>query len=61
MSKFFNVAAVCRSEQHYMVDISDRLEQIRKMVDAAIIMWKQRRGTGSGRMLLWILAENRLW
>lgn len=34
MSKFFNVAAVCRPEQHYMVDISGRLEQIRKMVDA---------------------------
>lgn len=34
MAKFFNVAAVCRPEQHYMVDISDRLVQIKAMIDA---------------------------
>ena len=34
MAKFFNVAAVCKPQKHYMVDISDRLEQMKKMVDA---------------------------
>ena len=34
MAKIFNVAAVCRPDQHYMVDISGRLEQIKQMVDA---------------------------
>ena len=33
MSKIFNTSAVCRPEIHYMVDLSDRLEQIKKMVD----------------------------
>lgn len=33
MSKIFNTSAVCRPEIHYMVDFSDRLEQIKKMVD----------------------------
>lgn len=34
MSKFFNVNGNCDSEIHYMVNISDRLCQIKKMVDA---------------------------
>ena len=33
MEKYFNVSAVCRPELHYMVDITDRLRQIRAMVD----------------------------
>ena len=33
MNRIFNVSADCRPELHYMVDISDRLEQIEKMVD----------------------------
>ena len=33
MSKIFNTSAVCRPEIHYMVDLSDRLAQIKKMVD----------------------------
>lgn len=34
MARFFNTAAVCRPNQHYMVDISDKLRQIKEMVDA---------------------------
>lgn len=34
LGKFFNVAAVCNPDQHYMVDITDKLVQIRHMVDA---------------------------
>lgn len=34
MKKCFNVSADCKSWLHYMVDISDRLEQIKAMVDA---------------------------
>ncbi len=34
MAKYFNTVAVCRPNQHYMVDITDKLEQICKMVDA---------------------------
>ena len=30
--KTFNTAGTCRPNQHYMVDITDRLEVIRKMV-----------------------------
>ena len=33
MPKIFNVAAVCLPDIHYMVDISDRLCAIKKMVD----------------------------
>lgn len=34
MAKFFNVNADCHSDIHYMVDITERLKQIREMVDA---------------------------
>lgn len=34
MKKSFNVSADCRQQLHYMVDLSDRLEQIKSMVDA---------------------------
>lgn len=34
MGKFFNVNANCIPKQHYMVDLTDRLEQVKKMVDA---------------------------
>lgn len=34
MGKVFNVTGTCRPELHYMVDITERLEQIKKMVDA---------------------------
>ncbi|MCD8337016.1 MAG: AAA-like domain-containing protein [Lachnospiraceae bacterium] len=33
MSKYFNVTAVCVPERHYMVDITDRLQKIKMMVD----------------------------
>ncbi|MCD8129834.1 MAG: ATP-binding protein [Lachnospiraceae bacterium] len=33
MAKYFNVNGLCRPEKHYMVDLSSRLEQIKKMVD----------------------------
>lgn len=32
MGKFFNVTAICRPRQHYMVDITEKLEQIKAMV-----------------------------
>lgn len=34
MAKAFNINADCKQGLHYMVDISDRLRQIRSMVDA---------------------------
>ncbi|MBO5070639.1 MAG: AAA family ATPase, partial [Roseburia sp.] len=34
MSRIFNVSAVCIPELHYMVDITDKLEKIKAMVDA---------------------------
>lgn len=34
MSRIFNVNGDCKPEQHYMVDLSDKLRQIRAMVDA---------------------------
>ena len=34
MAKTFNIAADCKPSIHYMVDISDRLEQIKKMIDS---------------------------
>lgn len=34
MSKIFNITADCKPSLHYMVDISSRLEQIKKMIDA---------------------------
>ena len=32
--KVFNTTAVCIPEKHYMVDLSDRVTEIKKMVDA---------------------------
>lgn len=34
MSKIFNTIAACMPEYHYMVDLSQRLEEVKKMVDA---------------------------
>lgn len=34
MSKIFNVSADCQPQLHYMVDLSDRLQKIKAMVDA---------------------------
>ena len=33
MKKRFNSTGVCVSRKHYMVDISDKLEQIKKLID----------------------------
>lgn len=33
MAKVFNVTAVCRPEQHYMVNIDDKLKEIRQLID----------------------------
>ena len=32
--KEFNTTAVCIPEKHYMVDLTERVKEIRKMVDA---------------------------
>lgn len=34
MNKFFNTNAVCTPRYHYMADITDKLKQIKVMVDA---------------------------
>lgn len=34
MGRYFNVNAVCSPNEHYMVDISDKLQQIKAMIDA---------------------------
>ena len=34
LGKIFNVSAACDPDLHYMVDITDKLMQIRRMVDA---------------------------
>ncbi|MCD8014582.1 MAG: ATP-binding protein [Lachnospiraceae bacterium] len=34
MAKIFNVNGACRPEKHYMVDLTTRLEEIKRMVDA---------------------------
>ena len=33
MDRIFNVTADCRPDQHYMVDLSGRLAEIKGMVD----------------------------
>lgn len=33
MRKYFNTPGLCYPEEHYMVDMKERLEAIRKMVD----------------------------
>ena len=33
MEKFFNVTGKCYKDKHYMVDISQRVAEIKKMVD----------------------------
>ena len=32
--KVFNTTAVCIPEKHYMVDLSERIKEIKKLVDA---------------------------
>ena len=34
MSKYFNVTGSCNPKIHYMINLTDRLEKIRKMIDA---------------------------
>ena len=34
MAKKFNVTGTCIPEENYMVDITNKLEQIKKMIDA---------------------------
>ena len=34
MKKYFNVNADCKQQMHYMVDLSERLEQMKAMIDA---------------------------
>ena len=33
MEKYFNVEGACYPEEHYMVDIQERLEKIKVLVD----------------------------
>lgn len=33
MAKYFNVTGVCRPSEHYMVNLDERLAEIRKMID----------------------------
>lgn len=33
MAKVFNIAAVCRPERHYMVNIDDKLKEIKQLID----------------------------
>lgn len=37
MQKRFNSTGVCVSRKHYMVDISNKLEQIKKLIDKEFI------------------------
>ena len=34
MPKYFNTTAICRPKEHYIVDITEKLKQIKRMVDA---------------------------
>ena len=34
LKKFFNVNGSCNPQIHYMIDLSERLSEIKKMVDA---------------------------
>jgi len=34
MAKVFNISSVCRSKEHYMVNIEERLKEIKHMIDA---------------------------
>ena len=53
--KAFNVSGACRPDRHYMVDLKERLGEVRKMVDAgqyfAITRARQygKKGDSSGR------------
>lgn len=38
MGKIFNVTADCKPNIHYMVDITDKLVEIKKMIDAGHIL-----------------------
>lgn len=34
MPKYFNTTAICRPQEHYMVNITEKLKQIKQMIDA---------------------------
>ena len=38
--KEFNTTAVCIPSKHYMVDLSERVAEIKKLVDAALYLSK---------------------
>lgn len=33
MERYFNITGCCYPEEHYMVDLSSRLKEIKKMID----------------------------
>ena len=33
MQRYFNITANCRPKEHYMVDLTSRLEEIKQMID----------------------------
>lgn len=45
MAKVFNTTAVCIPDEHYMVNLDRRLEEIKKMVDGEKVFYDQPRQT----------------
>ena len=57
MKKFFNVNGSCHPQIHYMIDLSERLSEIKKMVDAGEYFTINRARQYGKTTLLAALAE----
>ena len=57
MKKFFNVNGSCNPQIHYMIDLSERLSEIKKMIDAGEYFTINRARQYGKTTLLAALAE----
>ncbi len=57
LKKFFNVNGSCNPQIHYMIDLSERLSEIKKMVDAGEYFTINRARQYGKTTLLAALAE----
>ena len=57
LKKFFNVNGSCNPQIHYMIDLSERLSEIKKMVDAGEY-FTINRADSMERQHCWLLWQN---
>lgn len=53
MERYFNITGCCFPEEHYMVDLSSRLAEIKKMIDKGQYFCINKDGSMARLRLYW--------